>query len=690
MSEKIQSQHLGRKAVLYVRQSSPYQVVHNEESRKLQYAMQQRLGSLGWREVEVIDEDLGRSAAGTVTRSGFERMVADVCLGKVGAVAAREVSRFARNSREWQQLVEVCRVVDTLLIDHETVYSPRRGNDRLLLGLKGSLNEYELDLLRQRSLEARNEKARRGELIVAAATGYLKTKDQRLEKDPDRRVQEAIELVFRKCIELGSVRQTLMWFLEQGLQFPVRRVGGELAWKRPTYATLYGVLTNPVYGGAYAYGKTEHASSYENGQPRRTIRRRAKHEWLALIPHHHEGYIDWEAFQRLQEMISDNNLTVGRPGAPRRGLALLSGLLRCRRCGRRLMVHYTGRDHDVLRYACHRGHMDNGEPKCIAFGGIPVDTAVADQLLRIVTPQAMEAAVLASRQEAERRDDVLKALERDLQAARYEAARAQKQYDAADPENRLVADELECRWNRALERVHELESRISVHRLSDQEEPPATPDEFEDLAADLDAVWNDSGTDISLKKRIVRTLIQNVVADTDAEAGEVILTIHWQGGVHTELRVPRRRRGMSAHTSKEIVGAVRSLACICPDDLIAGVLNRNGLLTGRGNRWTRERVTSLRSYHKIPCYCAEKRKLQGWLNLTESAKLLGISWKTLRLAVDRGEIRGEHPLSDGPWVFNRRDLETKAARAVVARVKERNGDPAGPHPAQRKLPFSST
>src|SRR5215831_6788600 len=221
MSDKVKSQHIERKALLYVRQSSVYQVTHNVESQKLQYAMQKRLDLLGWREIEVIDEDLGCSAAGTVTRSGFERMVAQVCMGQVGAVAAREVSRFARNSREWQQLVEVCRVVDTLLIDQETVYNPRQSNDRLLLGLKGSLNEYELDLLRQRSLEARRAKAQRGELIVAAPVGFIKTEQQRLEKDPDRRVQQAILLVFRKFLEIGTVRQTLMWFLEHSLELPV-------------------------------------------------------------------------------------------------------------------------------------------------------------------------------------------------------------------------------------------------------------------------------------------------------------------------------------------------------------------------------------------------------------------------------------------------------------------------------------
>ena len=282
MSDKIKPHHLQRKAVLYVRQSSAYQVAHNQESRKLQYAMKGRLQRLGWAEIDIVDEDLGRSAAGTVTRYGFERMVADVCLGKVGAVAAREVSRFARNNREWQQLVEVCRVVDTVLIDQDTVYAPRLSNDRLLLGLKGSLNEYELDLLRQRSLEARYEKARRGELIVSVTVGYVKTQDQRMEKDPDRRVQEAILLVFRKFFELGTIRQTLMWFLEEGLQLPVRRPPGETFWRRPGYSTVQRILTNPVYGGAYAYGKTECTLHYEGSRPRRVSRRKPRERWLSF------------------------------------------------------------------------------------------------------------------------------------------------------------------------------------------------------------------------------------------------------------------------------------------------------------------------------------------------------------------------------------------------------------------------
>jgi DNA invertase Pin-like site-specific DNA recombinase len=691
MSEKIKSHHRERKAVLYVRQSSAYQVAHNQESGKLQYAMRQRLECLGWREIEVADEDLGRSAAGTTARSGFERMVADVCLGKVGAVAAREVSRFARNSRDWQQLVEVCRVVDTLLVDQETVYAPRQSNDRLLLGLKGSLNEYELDLLRQRSVEARREKARRGELVVAAPAGYLKTQDQRLEKDPDRRVQEAIELIFAKFLELGTVRQTLLWFLEHGLQVPVRETGGELMWKRPAYRMMYRILTHPIYGGAYTYGKTEAVLSYDNDQPRQQIRRKPRDRWLALIPHAHDGYVSWEQFERVQQMISDNHLGHGRPGAAKRGAALLTGLLRCRRCGRKLTVRYTGSQHDVLRYSCYRGWLDNGEARCIAFGGIPVDDAIGGEVLRVVQPGAREAAIVASRDEARKQDEVLKALERDLQAARYEAHRAWKQYDGVDPENRLVADELERRWNQALHRVEEIEGRIEQHTTSHGQVRTPALEDFEDLAADLEAIWHDVNTDARLKKRIVRTLIHEVVVDVDAEAGEIILIIHWKGGVHTELRLPRRRRGQSSqHTSKEIVDAVRVLARICSDDLIAATLNRNGLRTGRGNRWTRERVASMRSKHKIPCYRPEKSKSDGWMNLTNAAESLGVSPRTLRLAVERGDIEAEHPLSDGPWVFSQRALDTEAAADLVARANHRHRGPALPTKRQRNLDFSTT
>jgi DNA invertase Pin-like site-specific DNA recombinase len=689
MSDKIKPQHLARKAILYIRQSSAYQVTHNLESQRLQYAMQDRLHQLGWREIDVVDDDLGRSAAGLVTRAGFERMVAEVCLGEVGGVAAREVSRFARNSREWQQLVEVCRVVDTVLIDLETVYSPRQSNDRLLLGLKGSLNEYELDLLRQRSVEARRAKAQRGELLVAAPAGYLKTDALHVEKDPDRRVQEAIALVFRKFAELGTVRQTLWWFLEQGLPLPVRPASGELVWRRPSYGTVYRMLRNPIYGGAYAYGKTEQTIQYDHGAPRTSRRRRPRDRWLALIPHAHEGYVSWDEFERIQQAMADNLRGWGHTGAVANGPALLAGLLRCGRCGRKLTVWYTGNAHNVLRYACYRGALDNGEPRCISFGGLTVDAAMANEILRVVQPAAVDAAIVASEGAARQQDDVLDAWTRDLEAARYAAQRAQRQYDAADPENRLVADELERRWNQALQRVHEIEGRIDQHVQGQRQILTPSREEFEHLAADLEAVWNGPHADVRLKKRLVRTLIQEVVVDVDTEAGEIVLVIHWKGGVHTELRLPRRRRGQNtSHTAPEIVDAVRALARICSDDLLAIALNRSGLLTGHGNRWTRERVTALRTYHEIPCYDRDRRESAGWLNLTEAAAVLGISPRTLRLAVERGEIPADHPLADGPWVFHRQALETEAATTLVARVRTRKQDVAIPSAQQGTLGFS--
>ena len=688
---KIEPHHLERKAMLYVRQSTAHQVVHNAESRQLQSAMTTRLRQLGWRDIDIIDEDLGQSAAGTQRRLGFERMVAQVCLGHVGAVAAREVSRFARNSRDWQRLIEVCRVVDTVLIDQDTIYAPRQSSDRLLLGVQGSVNEYELDLLRQRAVAARLEKARRGELVVGVPVGYVKTADQRVEKDPDRRVQEAIELVFRKFWELGSVRQTLMWFIEHDVALPARDTQDELSWKRPRYGSVYNRLTHPAYGGAYSYGRTEVVWHYEGDYPRRGIRRKPREQCLTLIPESHEGYVSWDQYNQMQQLMTANTRGTGQAGSVREGRSVLARLLRCGRCGRKLMVTYTGRGHDVLHYVCHRGHLDNGLARCLSFGGLGVDEAVSAEVLRVVQPGALEAAMIASDEAVRQQDDVLAALERDLEAAHYEAHRAWKQYDANDPENRLVTGELERRWNLALERVQELENRIKTYHEHHPQRPVATLEDFEDLAADLEALWHHPQADSRLKKRIVRTLIHEVIVDVDAQAGELRLVIHWKGGVHTELRLPRRRRGHNRlHTSTDIVKAVRVLVRICSDEVIAGVLSRNGLLTGHGNRWTRERVTSLRSKRQIAAYSPLVQQTEGWMNLTQAASFLGISSRTLRLAVERGEIDGEHPLNDGPWVFNRQDLETDRATQVVERAQRRRKGTAVPTAQSNHIDASST
>jgi hypothetical protein len=396
-----------------------------------------------------------------------------------------------------------------------------------------------------------------------------------------------------------------------------------------------------------------------------------------LIPEAHEGYVEWPLWEAIRKMMAGNLSGTEQAGAAKRGAALLAGLIRCQRCGRKMMLHYSGRNHDVPRYACRRGSLDNGEPRCIEFGGLRVDDVIEEELLRVLEPAAIDAALEADREETLHRDEVLEALKRDLEAAHYAADKAFRQYDATDPANRLVAAELELRWNRTLERVTELEGRINRHVGETPAKTTTSPEQFVMMAGDLKAIWRDPTTDVRLKKRIVRELIREVIADLDAQAGEIILVVHWMGGVHTELRMPRRRRGRRNSTATEIVEAVRLLARACSDDVIAGVLNRNDLRTGHGNRWTRERVASLRSYHEIPVCRPQMRETEGWMNLTQAAALLSVSPKTLRLAAEQRQIDAEHPLEEGPGLFTRSALQSEAAKRLVDRVRSRRSTPAG-------------
>jgi hypothetical protein len=345
----------------------------------------------------------------------------------------------------------------------------------------------------------------------------------------------------------------------------------------------------------------------------------------------------------------------------------------------------------VLRYSCIRGWLDNGEPRCIAFGGMSVDEAISREVLRVVQPAAIEASVLASEELGRQRDDILDALHRDLEAARYAAERAQRQYDAADPENRLVTAELERRWNLTLQHVREIEVRIEQHSASVAPGPAPSLEDLHHLCHQLETIWTDPATSVRLKKRIVRTLIEEVLVDVDGPAGELILTLHWKGGAHTELRLPRRRRGQcSAQTSRELIEAVAILARICSDDLIAGVLNRNGHLTGRGNRWTRERVTALRSHHRIPCYKPDEQQPHPWLNLTDAAALLNVSPRTLRLAIDHGDISADHPFADGPWVISKDVLQGESGQALKQRIGSGTRRPAVLNSDQHESLFSTT
>lgn len=674
MSEKIAPQHLARRAILYVRQSSAQQLVNNEESRRLQYAMGQRLRALGWNEVEVIDEDLGKSAAGLVTRSGFQRLMAEVSLGLVGAVAAREVSRFARNSREWQQLIEICRVVDTLLVDHEAVYAPRTSNDRLLLGLKGSLNEYELDLLRLRGLEARREKASRGELLAGVPIGYC-ISDDRLSKTPDLRVRQMVELVFAKFFELGSARQVTLWLLDSKTQVPVTRDRrGAVQWKDPTADYVTRLVTNPTYAGAYAYGRTTQRSRVVDGQLRTTSGRVRRGQWAVLLRDRHEGYITWQEFERAETMLASNAQFRGGHGVARDGGALLAGLMFCRRCGVRMGTGYSGTSPHG-RYRCDAAHLRRGAPRCISFGALDVDEQMARQLIAVVQPGAIEAARAAWARDAAGESQMLQALALQAEQARFEASRAQRQYDAVDPDNRIVARELEQRWNTALESVALIEQRLAEARALHASAAATTPavEEYLALARDLEQVWNAETTESALKKRILRTLIEQVWADVDAARREIVLVVHWKGGAHCELRVRKRRTGeRRGTTAPDVVEAVRALARIMTDEEIGRQLGRSGMRTPSGSHYTRALVASVRHLRGIQAYERAHEGDREWLSSEQAAKLLRVHVRTVRRAAIRGELPGLHPLPEGPWIFARKDILAAAvARSTASQTDRR-------------------
>jgi DNA invertase Pin-like site-specific DNA recombinase len=677
-SAKIRPAHLERAAYVYIRQSTLTQVHENLESQRRQYEFADYARSLGWGRVEVVDDDLGRSGSGRAERPGFQRVVSAVCLEEVGGVFALEASRLARNNRDWHHLVDLCGLTSTLLIDGDGIYDPRDFNDRLLLGLKGTMSEWELGVMRQRSLEALRQKAKRGDLYTTVPIGFLRTRDDRCELDPDRRIQETLRLMFEKFEELGSVRQVLLWFREERVEVPAVEYGPfgrSVVWKLPVYNSIHKVLTNPIYGGAYAYGRTRTETGVAGGVAhKRSGVAVPQEEWAVLIPGHHEGYIGWDVYQANQKRIGENAHMKGlmSRGSARNGGSLLAGVLRCRRCGRRLHVTYTGRDGGVVRYSCRGAAINHGADNCIAFGGLAVDRAVEQAIFSVIEPGAIDAALQAAEDTKAAQGRALDVLDLKLEQARYEAERARRQYHAVDPENRLVAGELERRWNQALETLGALErERSALEAEGDGAHGAVDREALLQLAEDLPGVWQDPSANMRLKKRIVRTLVEEILVDVDEEASRVQMIVRWAGGQHSRLSVKKRRPGQHGHTTdRTVVEIVRELAPLLPDGQIARVLNRLGLKTGRGNNWNQGRVVSLRHYNKIPVYDPEAAERDGLLTLEQAAGALGVSPTVVRKLVSRGILPGRQVVPHAPWIIRAKDLEEPAVQDYVRRVRE--------------------
>lgn len=692
---RITPSHLERTAYVYVRQSTQTQVHGNLESQRRQYGLRQKAREMGWKDIVVVDQDLGRSGSGSARRPGFEQMLAEVCKGTVGAVFAVEASRLARNGREWHTLLELCGFMQTLIIDHDGTYDPRHPNDRLLLGMKGTMSEMELTLIWQRSHEALQQKARRGELLTTVAIGYVKTTDDRVEKDPDRRIQEAIGLVFPKFRELGSVRQLLLWYRHEKLTLPAveyPRGIRQITWKVPVYNTLHAILTNPIYAGAYVFGRTFTVRKLEAGT-KRVVHgaRRCQQEWPVLLKDHHEAYVAWEEFQLHQRLIADNANMKGAMarGSANRGPALLAGLLRCGRCGRKLHVCYSGSNGTVARYGCRGALLNHGEANCISIGALRLDRAIEEAVLEVLSPLGIEASLEAIHSARRKATELRNQKELALQQARYEAERAHRQYELVEPENRLVAAELEHRWEEKLQVATLIERELAGLPAEEGELREDDIRQLKALGLDIEAIWEDPQADRALKKRIVRAVIQEIILSI--EGGIVKAVIHWEGGDHTSVDFRKNKTGCHRWTTaKETEQLIRELARVTSDRNIAMILNRMGKKTAHGHPWTQSRVVSMRSDRDIPVYRPGERAERGELIAEEAAAELGISRIQLYKLINKGILSAKQACKGSPWILYKTEVDSLRKQAGTRLSRRGTPGPCIDEPGQLTLDSTKT
>jgi DNA invertase Pin-like site-specific DNA recombinase len=659
---KLTPSQLRRAAVVYVRQSSPSQLERNTESTQRQYALVNRAVELGFPRaaVVVIDEDLGVSGSGVADRSGFARLAAEVALGHVGLVLGLEVSRLARNNADWYRLLDLCAITDTLIGDGDGLYHPRAFNDRLVLGLKGTMSEAELHVLRARLEGGIRSKAARGELRRGLPVGFVWGEaDGEVRFHPDEQVCGAIRTVFARFAELGSVRATWLWFRAEGLAFPLQAttLGGpdQIRWVTPTYTAIHHVVASPVYAGAYVYGKTRHERYVtETGQVRTRSRRLPQAEWEVLIPDHHPGFIDWATYQANQARIAANiRPQAHQPGgAVREGAALLQGIAVCGRCGRRLATHYRGR-RSTPGYHCAGRTLVNGRGVwCLSVGGLQLDQAVAGAFLAALTPAGLQAAVAAAEQLEADHDAALQQWRLEVERARYQATKAERRYLAVDPDNRLVARGLERDWEAKLAALAAAEAELaSRERRRPRTLTAAERAAIGALGGDVARVWSAPTTTDRERKELLRTLLEEVIVNVDRDAAQAHLTMRWRGGAISQLDVALpRSHPPKIRTSEDTIALVRRLAAHYPDAQIAGILNRQGRRSARGQRFTASIVQSLRHHWGIACYQPPAESPQGELvTIAKAAELLGVVPSTVHRWLADGFIAGEQPTPGAPW-----------------------------------------
>ena len=661
---KVTASHRSRDAIIYVRQSTFTQTQENTESLALQYELRRYATELGWGEdqVSVIDDDLARSASSTDGRLGFTDLVAAVGLGRAGIIVGREVSRLARNNTDWYQVLDLCSITDTLIADVDGIYHPGDFNDRLVLGLKGQMAEAELHMLRMRLTAALRHKASRGELRQLLPVGLDYDDDGQVMLSPDEAVRSAISQVYALFAQLGSARQVMMTLRAGGLLLPRRKAGARrVTWAEASYPAVHDFLTNPAYGGAFAFGKTTTRTEIAGGKKITRHRQLPQDQWEVLIPGHHPGYLGWDAYQDNQARLRANYKAPRGDGggAARKGAALLSGLLRCGKCGRMMQVGYSGHGGDAPRYLCGRGTQLYGTPPCQSIGGVYLHRAVLEQLFQVLQPASLEATAHAMADAEQRHRQQVAAFEKALERARFEADRAMRKHDEVEPGNRLVARTLEARLEERLAGLHRAEAALAAARA--RHPVQLTGDEIAWLSragADVRTVFDAPATTNSQRKQLIRAVISEITLTIDRQARTCHALIAWQGTATTAVTIPLQKRGSGAITTGEdTLDLITRLAARYNDTTIAQILGRQHRRTATGLAWTRDRVSSLRRSRGIP-HCpapdpdgnvSGSRQDDLMASIPQAAQLLGVDKTTIYRWLRDGFITGEQLTPGAPW-----------------------------------------
>ncbi len=662
--DQITDKHRSRMAVVYIRQSSRHQVLHHRESQRRQRDLVGRATELGWSadQIQVVDDDQGVTASRSGSRFGFEEMVAMAALGKIGIILALEVARLARGNHDWYHLLDVCGITGTLIADDEGLYDPGTYNDRLLLGLKGTMSEAELYLIKQRLVEAVRAKAKRGEFRRRLPPGLIWDEAGRIQKDPDAQVVSAIELVFQRFDQVGTMHQTSLSLMEEGAEVPVRvGPGNRIGWRRPTAQRIGRMLKNATYAGAYVFGQRQTEEFLDASiKPKKRQKEVGQDQWHAFLKDFHEGYISWEQYERNRQRIRSNRRGESGSGAPREGESLLQGLIQCGRCGRPMNVGY-GKKSRVIRYNCKQARHQTGASICQSFGALRLERAVEGMLLECLSPLGVDAMLEAAKIYAQDNEAERTRWQQKIERARYEVQLAQRQYDVVDPDNRLVTRELERRFEKALREQEIVESEAEEH-LKALKEPLHVSEEeqLKGYARDVATLWHAPTTRAQDRKRIARCLIESVVVSAQRESTKLKAEVNWKGGEVTTLELPKGKSGCHRYVSPpELVELIQKLAEEFSDSQIARILRRKRLRTPKGRSFEAYHVANVRNNHGIGPGPVVPVRGEDVYTAEEAGELLEVDRGTVIRWVEVGLLKGRQVTSGAPWriVVTTKDME---------------------------------